>query len=69
MLTGCFKIWSHKDLVYDKRVAEKAILLFLDFWIFKFDITFVKNPEKKKQYAFSICTSQNVLFWKPSIVK
>ena len=54
MLKGCFKIWSHKDLVYDKRAVEKAFLLFLVFCIFKFDITFVKNLMKKKtQYVFS----------------
>ena len=71
MLTGCFKIWSHKDLVYDKRTVEKDILLFLVFWIFKFDITFVKNLMKKKHnmYFQSSSTSQNLLFWKPFIVK
>ena len=54
LITGCFKIWSHKDLVLDKRTVEKAILLFLVFWIFKFDTTFVKNLMKKKtQYVFS----------------
>ena len=52
LITGCFKIWSHKDLVLDKRTVEKAILLFLVFWIFKFDTTFVKNLMKKKN---SIC--------------
>ena len=67
MLTGCFKIWSHKDLVYDKRAVEKAILLFLVFWIFKFDTTFVKNLMKKKIQSSS--ASQNLLFWKPSILK
>ena len=71
MLTGCLKIWSQKDLVYDKQAVEKAILLFLFFWIFKFDITLVKNPKKKKHnmYFQSSSTSQNLLFWKPSIVK
>ena len=54
MLTGCFKIWSHKDLVYDKRAVEKAILLFLVFWIFKFDTTFVKNLMKKKKNTICI---------------
>ena len=71
MLTGCLKIWSHKDLVYDKRAVEKAILLFLVFWIFKFDVPFVKNLMKKKHnMSFqSSSTSQNLLFWKPSVVK
>ena len=71
MFTGCFKIWSHKDLVYDKRAVEKAILLFLVLWIFKFDITFAKNLVKQKNnmYFQSCSTSQNLLFWKPSIVK
>ena len=71
MLTGCFKIWSHKGLTHDKRPVEKAILLFLFFWIFKFDITFVKNLLKKNHnmYFQSSSTSQNLLLWKPSIVK
>ena len=71
MLTGCFNIWSQKDLVYDKRAVEKAILPFLLFRIFKFDITFVKNLMKKNNnmYFQSSSTSQNLLFWKPSIVK
>ena len=47
MLTGCFKIWSQKDLVYDIQAVEKAILQFLGLLIFKFDITFVKNLKKK----------------------
>ena len=43
ILTVCFKIWSQKDLVYDKRAVENDIFLFLVFSIFKFNITFVKN--------------------------
>ena len=71
MLTGCFKIWSQKDLVYDIQAVEKAILQFLGLLIFKFDITFVKNLKKKKHsmYFQSSSTAQNLLFWKPSIVK
>ena len=61
MLTGCFKIWSHKDLVYDKRAVEKAILLFLVFWILKFDITFAKNLMKKKH---TICIFKVLVFTK-----
>ena len=48
ILTGCFKIWSHKDLICYKRAVENAILLFLVFSIFKFNITFVKSLMKKK---------------------
>ena len=47
MLTRCFKIWSHTDLVYDKRLVENTIFLFLVFLIFKFNVTFVKNLMKK----------------------
>ena len=65
MLAKRFKIWSHKDLVYDKRAVASAILLFLVFSIFKFNIAFLKNLIKKKKhntYFQSSSTYQNLLF-------
>ena len=48
MLTGYFKILSHKVLVYAKQAFKTAILLLYFFSIFKINITFVKYFMKKK---------------------
>ena len=71
MLARRFKIWSHKDSVYDKRAVKNAILLYLFLFFFKFNIAFVKNLMKKKHnmYFQSSSTYQNLLFGEPSIVK
>ena len=39
ILTVCFKIWSQKDLVYNKRAVENAIFFIIPiFGVFDFQI-------------------------------